>query len=358
MIVVLVNTNMPVPYREKTWSLVANETELNIIYSSKSEPNRNWLSNKSEKNYCEWYAKNITLKTRYNHSFTHVGFSEIFVLLKLKPQVLILTSLGPNQLALMLISKLIKVRLVYFTDGNVKSEESLSRSRKLMRKLFGGWFDAGICISDEGSDLLRSFKMPRENIFRSYLCADKTFSNLVPLDERYFDFLYCGRIEPSKGAFFLLEVLKKLKHRGVQFRLLIVGTGPSEQEFLEGLSRHKICYKHVGFKAYSDLPRYYNQARHLLFPSEFDVWGLTVNEALMCGLTVFGSEHVGAVRELMHRTKRVTMLPIETDKWVSVLELLILKRPKFAIEREIDQEYNHLNAAKGIIKAISYVSQK
>ncbi len=55
----------------------------------------------------------------------------------------------------------------------------------------------------------------------------------------------------------------------------------------------------LGFRNQSDLPALYSAADLLVLPSEFEPWGMVVNEAMCCGLPVVVSDKVGAASDLV-----------------------------------------------------------
>lgn len=90
-----------------------------------------------------------------------------------------------------------------------------------------------------------------------------------------------------------------LAERG--FKLLIVGDGP-EQPLLEELIKSLSLEDHVlfcGAVKSSRMPLYYAYAEALILASEYDQWGLVVNEALSCGVPVLITERCGAAGEIL-----------------------------------------------------------
>jgi glycosyltransferase involved in cell wall biosynthesis len=83
--------------------------------------------------------------------------------------------------------------------------------------------------------------------------------------------------------------------------LLFAGTGPllpqleSEAASLGVASRVRF----LGFVNQSQLPAVYTAADLLILPSEFEPFGLVVNEAMCCGCAVAASDRCGAARDLV-----------------------------------------------------------
>jgi len=83
--------------------------------------------------------------------------------------------------------------------------------------------------------------------------------------------------------------------------LLFAGTGPllpqleSEAASLGVASRVRF----LGFVNQSQLPAVYTSADLLILPSEFEPFGLVVNEAMCCGCAAAASDRAGAARDLV-----------------------------------------------------------
>lgn len=100
-------------------------------------------------------------------------------------------------------------------------------------------------------------------------------------------FLFVGRLMTYKGLPLILDALKPLADRGVDFRMVFIGKGP-DQQLLEdravelGIASRCIF---VGPVYDRDALRAWNTRADLfLFPSTFDTNGLVVREAAACGL--------------------------------------------------------------------------
>lgn len=94
--------------------------------------------------------------------------------------------------------------------------------------------------------------------------------------------LLTGRISPEKGIFELPGIFRKAKESIPGLRMLIAGTGPSENEL-------RAIFPEAEFTGWIDhdrLPEVYKSADLLILPSRFDTFSCVVLEALSCGLPV------------------------------------------------------------------------
>ncbi|MGH7949770.1 MAG: glycosyltransferase family 4 protein [Candidatus Binataceae bacterium] len=115
--------------------------------------------------------------------------------------------------------------------------------------------------------------------------------------------LYASKLEQRKRPEDLLEAFIRLSaNAGVEPRayLLYVGDGERRAELekrVGGLDWQSVRF--LGFKNQTELPSYYDLCDVLVLPSEFEPWGLVVNEVMNAGKAVIVSDRVGAGRELV-----------------------------------------------------------
>jgi glycosyltransferase involved in cell wall biosynthesis len=111
-------------------------------------------------------------------------------------------------------------------------------------------------------------------------------------------FLFAAKLTPVKAPDLLLRAFKALDFEGA--RLVFVGSGPME-EALRRLARSlRVEGVHwEGFVNQMELPVYYCAADVVVLPSQFEPWGLVVNEAMACGTPCVVSSVVGAGADLI-----------------------------------------------------------
>lgn len=101
-------------------------------------------------------------------------------------------------------------------------------------------------------------------------------------------FLFVGRIVKYKGIPMILEAMKKLDDAGKDFRMVIIGSGPDEEELKKqaqdlGLLNGKCIFTGPVYDR-DELRAWNTRADLFLFPSTYDTNGIVVREAAACGL--------------------------------------------------------------------------
>ncbi|MBL7949625.1 MAG: glycosyltransferase family 4 protein [Bacteroidota bacterium] len=116
-----------------------------------------------------------------------------------------------------------------------------------------------------------------------------------------FHLTYVGYLSARKNVVRVLEVVKKLKESRTDFVLDLVGDGDQREE-LENWAKNnglETCVVFHGYKQKENLPAILARSSVFLFQTDFDIWGLVLNEAMAAGLPVICSPHAGAAPDLV-----------------------------------------------------------
>ncbi len=111
--------------------------------------------------------------------------------------------------------------------------------------------------------------------------------------------LFVGRLIRRKRIFDVLKALKDLD----EYKLDIVGSGYLYNKLRNYAQKNKLCVEFKGEVDYEKMSEVYKNYDILILPSESEVFGYVVIEAIMSSLAVIVSEQVGAkdfVREDFH----------------------------------------------------------
>lgn len=99
-------------------------------------------------------------------------------------------------------------------------------------------------------------------------------------------FLYVGRLMEYKNTFLIVDSLKVLHDRGVDFTMMFVGDGKDKKALIKKVKKYgledKVIFTHL-IKERDDIIDYYLRADLFLFPSIYDTDGLVKSEAAICG---------------------------------------------------------------------------
>ena len=111
--------------------------------------------------------------------------------------------------------------------------------------------------------------------------------------------LFCAKLQPWKRP---LDVLEAFANTNVNDAYLVyAGDGPLRRS-IEARAVELGLFERIrmlGFVNQTQLPAVYGSSDLLVLPSEYDAFGLVVNEAMLCGCPVAVTEFVGAKFDLV-----------------------------------------------------------
>jgi glycosyltransferase involved in cell wall biosynthesis len=88
----------------------------------------------------------------------------------------------------------------------------------------------------------------------------------------------------------------------VPIRWVLAGDGPERARFVSELARRGLDQVVLpGYVPYPELPSVYAAADLFVHPAREERWGVSIAEALACGLPVVASDRVGAAHDLIER---------------------------------------------------------
>jgi glycosyltransferase involved in cell wall biosynthesis len=241
--------------------------------------------------------------------------------------------------------------------------------RLLWPRLYG-LADVMAVPSSGGVLLMRSLGIPAERIVRTAHSVDNRWwidqasrvnrnavraqwgvPNEAPV------VLFCGKLQPWKRPHDALRAFAKSRVEGAY--LVFAGDGPMRAD-LEGDARALGIAKAVrflGFVNQSKLPAVYRSSDLLILPSDYEAFGLVVNEAMLCSCPVIVSDRVGARLDLVFDGKTGFIFPVSNIEALAVLlrEVLperdLLKRIAEAAQERM-KEWSPENNVDGLIEAI------
>ncbi len=110
--------------------------------------------------------------------------------------------------------------------------------------------------------------------------------------------LYVGKIEDRRNSLFLLDVFEELLKRGSKVSLKVIGTG--EKQYVESFLNKATPFLDQGLMSYQEkitqdeLPEEYSSADLFIFPSNYEIFGMVLLEAMYFELPVVSSYNGGS----------------------------------------------------------------
>jgi len=312
-------TWLPTPYRTPLLKRIANwdEIELKVFYCGRSAPDRNWEFNPKDNETFSEILPGIALNIPYVEKDMKINTSIISRLSKGNFNAIIVNGYVPLTMLFAIGWALIN-NIPYIINSESQLLNSRSRWKSIIKRIFltpivkrasaylpTGKY-AGEYLIHYGAKPEKIFYFPNTPDIDFFIKeSDKYREEKNKIKKRLgikndYVVLFVGRLIKVKGLFTLLKGFKKVKEKFSNVSLLIAGDGVLRKS-LEGFTKREKLEDvyFTGFVSPERLPRYYAISDIFVLPSNYEPWGVVVNEAMASGLPVVLSDKVGSRDDLL-----------------------------------------------------------
>lgn len=190
------------------------------------------------------------------------------------------------------------IRFDFVQFPGTPKPRAISRARSgAALRLADVWHPTGE-LSRASAELLSGTVRP--SIAFPYVSDDAQFKPRVDRPEPGpLNVLAVSKLNQRENIEVLIRAAEKLP--AADFYLNIVGDGPLRDSLEALANRIGVRATFHGYVPYALLPTHYASADVFVHPSEREVWGVSIQEAMLSGLPVIASNRVGAALELLHK---------------------------------------------------------
>jgi glycosyltransferase involved in cell wall biosynthesis len=265
--------------------------------------------------------------------------------------------------------------LIFTTDAyslrslKIRSSLKLWFKKFLIRRIFG--LGKAILGTSSGSvEYLKSLGLPENRLVLYPYAVDNTWwtGRAAAVDRNEVRtrwrippeapvILFCAKFQPWKRPLDALEAFAAANSADAY--LVYAGDGPLRKA-LEARARELGVSERVrmlGFVNQSQLPAVYCASDLLVLPSEYDAFGLVVNEAMLCGCPVAVSEYVGARFDLVREGENGFVFPCGDTKALAHIfrsylpDSSVRSRMGEAARRRMET-WSPLECVEGVVRAV------
>ncbi len=131
--------------------------------------------------------------------------------------------------------------------------------------------------------------------------------------------LYIGKIEPRRNSLFLIDVLNKLREKGIDAKLIIVGNG--KEDYLAKFAGHinelnlgDYIYK-ISAAEQKYLSYIYQNTDVFLLPTIYEIFGMVLLEAMYFGKPVITTQNGGSDILIQNGKTGIIEPAFDAEKW-------------------------------------------
>lgn len=304
---VLIVFNHPAPYKVKLFNELAKHIDLTVIFERDSASDRN-KSFYTENDYKFKTAKIRGLNIGKENKFSRGVLNH----LKHDKYDLIIMNGYSKFPEMKALDYLIKHKIPYtlYINGGIAKTKENPIKRNLKKKYIS--HAQNYLSPDEnsnkylefyGADKSLIYNYPYSTIYAKEVLADpydkkskqEMRLNSSVLEEKVF--VSCGQLIKRKNYF---ELIKKWKDFDPNFGLYIIGDGKQKKELQKYIEDNRIKNVHLlGYMNRKDMFNFYHLSDCFIFPSDEDIYGHVINEAMSQGLPVISTKNVNASKKLI-----------------------------------------------------------
>lgn len=174
--------------------------------------------------------------------------------------------------------------------------------------------------------------------------------------------LYIGKIEERRNIIFLLELIKKILTKKSNFKLILVGNGKEKyvnncREYIKNNQmENNIIW--INSLKQEQIPELYHIADMFLLPTQHEIFGMVLLEAMYFGVPVL-TTYNGGSSVLIKNSQNGYIEEVNIDKWTKIiLENINNKEVGIKAKQTVQQEYVWDVLSDKFIKAYEEVIEK
>ena len=310
----LLITNIPNPYRVPLFNelyrqLDAREIGLCVVFGAAGYPRRQFRldMNQCEFSYRILESEQIRYAEAEKVSFTYKRL--LAVIASERPDVIVTNGFSIATMKVWARSWFRRAPFLIWSGATPRPGKRLSWWRRMQRRMLVRRATGFIAYGSLAKDYLVSLGASPVAIETGINTVDTDyfrtetgkFRLAVERDDNVKNLLCISYLTPRKRVDQLLQAAKVLGKSRSDFRLTVLGDGP-EMVPLRALAGKLGIERHVEFKGFvqkDQIPRYLAVTDCFLFPTDYDIWGLVLVEAMAAGAVCIASVNAGAVRDLI-----------------------------------------------------------
>jgi len=188
-------------------------------------------------------------------------------------------------------------------------------------------FDLVIAVSENVAEALREHLDSEYHgrVRTLYSGIDLTVFKPLPELEKQWDLAFMGRLEVMKSVDLFPEMLSILKHKFPNLKMMMTGEGSLKDRLFDEFQEQKVAsmIDYRGVVEPEEVPILINKSRVFLYPSRQEPFGLSIVEAMACGVPVVTTDVFGPREIVRDNHDGVAVPPDDVKALVDAIEMLL-----------------------------------
>lgn len=299
----------PLPYDTPILNELSRRVDLHVVYLGQAHAMSSFVNSFGTPAEFHWSThRSVSVRLPRVDFWTQLTIGLTGELERLRPDVVMSKSWNPFILEALAWKALRRRSFLMWSESSRSSGLLRGRVSQLLRRAVLRSSDRIVTIGSQATAwITEDLGVPADKVTTSCLpsgFADEAssqglFRRIGRFDAAAPRFLFVGRLVALKQLPRLLDAFAVVRAQHPAATLTVVGDGPmrAELEARTGGSGRGVTF--AGWAEGEELRRALREHDVLVLPSEREVWGLVVNEALAHGLYVIASDAVGSAHDLL-----------------------------------------------------------
>jgi glycosyltransferase involved in cell wall biosynthesis len=311
---VLIITNIPNPYRIPLFNELNEQCRqhgmnLKVIFAAETYSRRKFILNMDDCKFDHSFLGSAqhSFGNSERTTFAYGNLSE--VLEAEKPDRIIVSGFSLATLKVWWYTRFRNAQFLIWSGSVGMEGKGWPILRKAQRRLLMAYTAAFVVYGERAKKYLLDSGVKSEKIFKGLNTVDTAYfsqQTRILKEKREKEpnkkqLSYVGYLSKRKNVTQLLDCLRLLADKRQDFVLNLIGDGDDKEALVRRVRELGLdeFVRFVGFKQKEELPEFYASTDVFLFQTDFDIWGLVLNEAMSAGLPCIVSPNAGAADDLI-----------------------------------------------------------
>ena len=282
----------------------------------------------------------------------------------------------------MIIARAIRrIPVIFRCDSTLLYKNTIFKSlvKKLILKIVCYISSAYLYVGSLNKKFYRYYNIPLEKLFLVPYAVDNEFikkrcdtfrkkknryRNQYGIPKDIIVILGILKFIEREAPMDLLKAYTILDRKGIKAALVLVGDGKQRILIEEYIKQNKLNNVYlVGYREYSELPKFYAIADIFVHPVIRGSWELSINEATAAGLPVITTDLVGSAQDLIKEGVNGFIYHAgDIEELAAKLEIILNNRNlmiKMGQEsQKIILPWSYKQCTKGFIESVKYITKR